>query len=155
MKQKEIVQEIISFYLCLSLFYEGIYKMAYWHNFSAWLHHAPLLQSVTGLLGYVIPVWEIALAVCLLIPATRVRSLYITLVILVVFILWVAIWMFFTKRIYWPFHGLWSPATWKEKILISLLNSWLAFTAILIIKLRKPSAGQQIAENLDPRPNSR
>src|SRR5579859_7081513 len=155
MKQKEIVQELITFYLCLSLFYEGVYKLAYWHNFSVWLCRAPLLQSIGGPLGYIIPIGEIVLAVCLLIPATRLQSLYISLGILVVFILWVAIWTSITKRIYWPFHGFSSRGTWREKILISLLNSWLAFTAILVTKLRKPSAGQQIAENLEPRPNSR
>lgn len=130
MKTRKIVVEIICLILLLNFFYEGIYKIAYWGSFGLYMKHAPLLSPIWQILTYVIPIGEIALALSFLAPSFRGNALYISIVVMVVFVLWIMSVYLFTLRVFWPFHALWEKPTWLQKMLISMGMCWLAFAAI-------------------------
>ena len=132
MKTRKIIVEVICVILLLNFFYEGIYKIAYWGNYAFWVKHAPLLKPVGQVLTYAIPVGEIVLALSFLAPKFRVRALYLSVGVLMVFVLWIMSSYLFTTRIFWPYHALWEKPTWMQKMLISLGLCWLSFTAILL-----------------------
>jgi hypothetical protein len=134
MKTRKIIVEIICLILLLNFFYEGIYKIAYWGNYAFWVKHAPLLRPIWQLLTYIIPVGEIALALSFLAPKFRIKALYISIGVLIVFVLWVMSSYLFTSRLFWPYHALWEKPTWMQKMLISLGLSWLALTALILAK---------------------
>jgi hypothetical protein len=134
MKARQIVVEVIYMILILNFFYEGIYKIAYWSSFSIWLHHAPLLKPIWVILTYAIPLGEIILALSLISPTYRLTALYISIPVLIVFILWIMGVFLFTHRLFWPYHALWKKPTWMEKMMISLGFCWLAFIAIVFSK---------------------
>jgi hypothetical protein len=132
MKTRKIIVEVICFILLMNWFYEGIYKLAYWPNFSFYIKHAPLLKSVGQILAYAIPIGEIGLALMFLFSRQRVRALYLSIGTLIVFVLWVMSSCLFTRRIFWPYHALWAEPTWMQKMLISLGLCWMAFMSIIL-----------------------
>lgn len=134
MKTRKVIVEVICLILLLNFFYEGIYKIAYWGNYAFWMKHAPLLRPVWQVLTYVIPVGEIALALSFLAPKFRVRALYITIGVLMVFVLWIMSVYLFTGYLFWPYHALWEKPTWMQKMLISLGLCWMALIAIVLSK---------------------
>jgi len=72
------------------------------------------------------------LSLLFLIPSYRVAAFYITIIVSVIFILWIMSVYLFTHYLFWPYHALWEKSTWMQKMLISAGMSWLAFTAILL-----------------------
>jgi len=136
MKTRKIIIEIICFVLLMNWFYEGIYKVAYWSNFSFYMKHAPLLKPVWQILAYGIPAGEIGLALMFLFTKQRVRALYITIGALMVFVFWVMSVYLFAHRVFWPYHALWAKPTWMQKMLISVGLCWGAFIAAMLLNPR-------------------
>jgi hypothetical protein len=144
--------EAICLILILYFFYEGIYKIAYFGNYAFWLHHAPLLKPVAGILQYLIPIGELVLSLSLIAPSYRGVALGITFIVLIIFLSWIMSVYLFTNRLFWPYHALWHKPTWMQKMLISTGLLWLSFIAIIVLRntptihftrridLRKPSA---------------
>lgn len=132
MKMRKIIVEIICFILLMNWFYEGIYKVAYWSNFSLYMKHAPLLKPVWQVLAYGIPVGEIVLALMFIFPKQRVRALYISIGVSMVFVFWIISVYLFTNRLFWPYHAMWKGPTWMQKMVISLGVCWGAFTVIVL-----------------------
>ena len=132
MKTRRIIVEVICFVLLMNWFYEGIYKVAYWGSFSFYIKHAPLLKPVWQVLAYGIPVGEIALALLFLVPKYRTRALYISIGVLIAFVLWVMSWHLITERLFWPYHAPWNKPTWMQKMVISLGICWIAFMSVIL-----------------------
>jgi hypothetical protein len=129
-----VIIEAICFLLMLNFFYEGIHKVAYFKNYGFWLTHEPLIMSLGKFLQYSIPIIEISIALLLFKPKYRNQILYLIIILQVVFIFWIMSVYFFTHYLFWPYHAFWSKPTWMQKMGYSLLLSWLAFIAIIIIK---------------------
>jgi hypothetical protein len=132
MKTRKIIVEIICFTLMMNFFYDGIYKMAYWQNFGVWMYYAPLLDSVSGVLKYSIPIGEIILAVSFFLPRFRKWALYASIGALLIFVFWIMTVSLFTHRLFWPFQALWAKPNWIEKMLFSLAFCWLSFVALIL-----------------------
>jgi len=127
MKTRIIVIEVICWILLLNFFYEGVYKLIYFHQYALWLRYEPFQRPVTGVLAYVIPIGEILLSFLFLIPSCRVTAFYISIIVLVGFVIWIMSSILFTHTMFWPYHALWDKPTWIQKILI-----WLSFMAIIL-----------------------
>jgi hypothetical protein len=134
MKASHFVADLLLFLLMVILFYDGIYKIAYWSNYANWLHRAPLLKPLWVPLTYIIPLGEIGLAFSLLISKLRIRSLYIVIITQILYVLWIAFSHALSDQIYWPFHDLlWKHPLWTQKAYISLVLVWTAFICNLLL----------------------
>ena len=147
MKTRKIIVEVICFVLLMFWFYEGVYKVAYWGSFSFYMRHAPLLGPVWQVLAYGIPLAEISLALMFLFPKQKLRALYISIGILMLFVLWVMTWNMFTGRLFWPYHALWERPTWMQKMLVSLGLCWIAFVAAILLTHKYKSTYQNLAKS--------
>ena len=134
MKTRKIIIEVICFVLLMNFFYEGIYKVAYWQQFGAYLKHAPLTRYAWQPLTYGIPIGEIVLALSFFKTSFRMRALYISIISFLLFVFWVMCSFLFTNTLFWPFHALWAKPTWIQKMLIALGLCWMAFAAIVLLK---------------------
>ena len=134
MKTRKIIVEIICFILLMNFFYEGIYKIAYWGSFGHYIKHAPLLEPFWQILVYCVPGGEIILALTFFSSGFRIKALYISIAVLLMFVFWIMSVYLFTPRLFWPYHALWKNPTWMQKMLISLGLCWLSFTALIILR---------------------
>jgi hypothetical protein len=133
MKTKKLIVEIICLLLLLNFFYEGIYKLFYIQKYGFWLHHATFLKPISRFFTYTIPIGEIILSILFLVPSCRVFALYSSLGLLISFILYIASTFLFSHSIFfWPYHAFWDHPTWMQKMISSLILSWLAFAAIIL-----------------------
>lgn len=139
MNLKVIARETILLILLFYLFFEGVYKVANWHSYSIWIHHAPLIDRVPGS-SYIIAIGEILLSLVFLVPSWQDRGLYIVTILSIAYILWVIIWHFFTSDFMLPYEQPWKRTTWFHRTMISSILSWIAFFGILLSKSRpKPN----------------
>lgn len=132
MKSRKFFLELIVLILVLYFFYEGIYKIAYWSNYSVWLHHAPLIKPFWVPLTYLIPIGEITLAGALLAPRFRINTLYWIIALLIPYILWLGAIHVFSAQLFWPYHSLFKSPTWKEKVLTALGLAWISLIALIL-----------------------
>jgi len=138
MKTKKIVVEVICFVLLMFWFYEGIYKVAYFHQFGLYIMHAPVVERVGFVLKYVIPLGEMGMAVLFFFVRYRRLALYSSIVVLIVFVLWIISFRYFTNKFIWPYYVLWRyPPPWMQKLLISIGLCWISFLAILLSAPKK------------------
>jgi len=141
MKQKVFFAEFISYLLCLIFFYDGIYKIAYWHNYATWMRHAPFIKPVWMPLTYFIPVAQIVLAVRVVMERYKVQSFYYMAAFSILFLVWLMLSILFSEKVFFPFHNIFVHVlTWREKFGFALVESWLAFIGIVLMK------GKLIAE---------
>jgi hypothetical protein len=138
MKTRKMFVEVICFILLINFFYEGIYKIAYIHDYEVWLANVSLLKNYQNIFAYFLPIGEILLALCLLIPNLKIRALYAIIVVSILFVLWILSVFLFKPQTFWPFHALWVRPSWMQKMLISLSFSWLSFIAIVLSKRSFP-----------------
>jgi hypothetical protein len=132
MKTRKVFLELIVLVLVLNFFYEGIYKIAHWNEYSTWLHRAPLIRPFWVPLTYMIPIGEIALAGTLLVTSYRIKALYWIIILLIVYILWMGSIHVFSGQLFWPYHSLWKNPNWSEKVFISLGLSWISMIALVL-----------------------
>jgi len=133
MKTKKIIAEIICFVLLMYWFYEGIYKVVHLSDFGLYITHAPLLKSIGRVLKYVIPFGEVGLAILFVIPKYKMASLYISIGLLIAFLLWImSVYLFAHRLFFSPYHAWWQKPIWMHKMLISLGLCWFGFVAIIL-----------------------
>jgi hypothetical protein len=149
MNFRKILVDLICLGLALDLFYEGISKVIYWYPYSVWLHHAPLLSPMAPVLSFLLPVFELGLALLLFLPAYRSRALYIMIAAYILFLAWVmGVYFFINPKFFYPYQTLIPNRTWQPKIFLTLGLTWVAFIAIIFSNetlhirkiLRKPPA---------------
>jgi|GEM_PF-1061013 len=133
MKARKVIVEVICFVLMMFWFYEGIYKIAYFKQFGVYITHAPLIHPVGEILKYLIPFGEVGLALSLMVSGTKKASLYSTIGLLILFIVWIMSVYLFAHHSFWPYHAMWINPTWMQKMLISLGLCWMAFSAIVLL----------------------
>jgi hypothetical protein len=132
MNKKQIFLELSYFVLILYLFFEGISKIIFRSSFSMWLQRAPFLESFHVPLTFIIPLTELILSICLIIPVTRVKALTFVIILFTCHILWIITFQTFAKPFFFfPYVEFWDGPTWTEKILVSLILIGVGLFALL------------------------
>jgi len=84
MKRFSITDVIASFFILLFL-YTGLLKLMGLEQFREELNSSPLPSSILGMIAWAIPITEILLATALITPRFRLKGLYATLVLMLLF----------------------------------------------------------------------
>lgn len=137
---KKWLTDIICLYLILNFFYEGIYQLAFFQQYSFWINHAPVIKKSGSFLQYLIPTLLFYTSFCLI--AQKYRSTGFVLVILaeLVFTLWIIYVYKYTGYLFWPFNAFWNNPTWIEKMIYGLFMAWLAIAGAV---LHQPSEAKK------------
>ena len=131
---KRIVVEVISV-LILSLFlYAAISKIMDYSVFKEQLADSPILGRISGFLAWMLPAFELALVVLLAVPRWRLKGLYTSLVLLLVFIVYIIVMMATVDHLPCSCGGLLEQLSWKGHIIFNGIFSLLAAIAIRLQK---------------------
>ena len=84
MKSKSLENSIVGTLVVLFL-YTTAEKLINWKQFLLQLKQSPILSPAAQLFGWVVPTIEITIIILLLIPGCRLKGLYSTLVIIILF----------------------------------------------------------------------
>ena len=80
-----VLVTVISWFFILLFLYTGMAKLMDVHSFREQLVGSPILGSVAGFVAWALPITEIVLAILLFIPATQIKGLWVSLILMVVF----------------------------------------------------------------------
>lgn len=126
-------------YLFIILFlYTGIVKLTEIHLFKEQLISSPLLSSMAGFVAWALPFGEILLAVLLFLPDWRLKGLYATLAVMILFTIYVTIILFMDDHLSCSCGGIIEDLTPRQHVFFNVACSILAGLAIFV--LRRPNA---------------
>jgi uncharacterized membrane protein YphA (DoxX/SURF4 family) len=135
--KKEITRDVISAVVLLLFLYTSISKLTEHGRFKAVLATSPLLKKYAGFLAFGIPVAELLLAILLFLPATRLKGLYGSLGLMLVFTIYLAWMVRFAAHLPCNCGGVISNMNWNQHIVFNLAILGLIVFGIICYRTKK------------------
>lgn len=133
-RQLYILIEIISALLILLFVYTGISKLNEHNNFQAVLSQSPLIGARSNFLSWSIPILELFTAVLLFLPFSRKWGLFISLILMIVFTVYVFYMIVFIPHLPCNCGGVIKKMAWKEHLLFNIFFAAIAFIGFWLHK---------------------
>ena len=151
MKRAALIEIIAMLFMILFL-YTGISKIMDYTLFKEQIADSPLLEPVAPWIAWVLPKMEIVVAILLFIPSLRLKALYTSLVLMILFLFYVLYIFLFNAHLPCSCGGVLQQLSWKGHIIFNCIFIALAVIAILLErKIKKemkmgPNFSQQIIQ---------
>lgn len=129
--KKETIAEIISFLFIILFLYTGISKLMDYTLFKEQISTSPILQPVAASLAWLLPLTELAVCLALFIPKYRLQGLYSSLVLMVLFTVYILFILSFNNKLPCSCGGVIELLSWKAHILFNVVFIALAIIGIL------------------------
>lgn len=127
---KKTFSDLVSYLLILLFVYAATSKLLDYEKFRVQLGQSPLLTSFAGFVAWFIPVLEIAAAVFLMIPLTRIKAFYLSLSLLVMFTAYLVAIIHFSFYVPCTCGGILQNLDWNTHILFNLFFILLTIAAV-------------------------
>jgi len=135
MKRSTII-EMISFAFILLFLYVGISKFVDFKNTQFDFNQAPVIGRYPTLFATIIPLLEIATAICLFVPRWRKIGLFATSTLMIIFTVYVA----YMLRAYTAYErpcscgGIMRKLSWQSHLYFNIIATALSFFAIMLFR---------------------
>jgi hypothetical protein len=129
-----IIIDIISAVLLLLLLYTAISKLIDYTNFRKVLSITPHLKPFSRFIAISLPAIELAIAILLFFPTLRIKGLYASMVLLILFTIYLIYMISFTPKLPCSCGGVLKDLTWREHVLFNLFFIFLALVGIVLAK---------------------
>ncbi|MHB8205897.1 MauE/DoxX family redox-associated membrane protein [Mucilaginibacter sp.] len=103
----------------------------------------PLMKLFAPILGWLMPVIEILIAIGLLFSRFRLKALYVSVILLVLFVLYITGMLLTNQHLPCTCGGIISNMSWKQHLIFNMVFIIIALTAILKLKKHKVSPLQE------------
>ena len=132
-----LIADIISGVLLILFLYTSISKLAGYATFTIVLSSSPLLKPLAGIIAWLLPVTEIAIALLLFFPVTRPKGLQASFILISVFTLYLVYMVLFTPHLPCNCGGVLQFLTWPQHILFNVFFILLSGVGILLYQKNK------------------
>ena len=130
-KAKGIVTEVIISAFILLFMYTATSKIYTFKSFDKVLSEVPLFGPFHLFIAVLIPVSEIIIGILLIVPKTKKPGLYATLILMIVFTIYLIYMVLTSSRLPCSCGGFISSLSWKNHIWLNTGLICLAFLGIL------------------------
>lgn len=137
MKQPFLVDAIAYFFILL-FFYTGVEKFTEISAFKDQLVASPVLGSMAGFVAWALPITEVILAIALFIPRWRLKALYASGILMVLFTLYVAILLLIDTHISCSCGGIIENLSPRQHLLFN--GAAIVLAGIAIFSARCPQS---------------
>lgn len=137
MKTKQIVIEIISYAFILLFAYTALSKLFMYPISLHDLERSPVISPLALPLSILLPALELTICGLLMFDKTRMMGLYASLILMVVFTLYVAFIITIVKKTPCSCGGLIRDLTWRQHLVFNIVFTMLAGIAVWL-KRRMP-----------------
>lgn len=127
---RKLIAEIIGGLFILLFLYTALSKLSEIALFRLVLRSSPLISDYANLVSILIPVSEILVSLLLFIPGTRRRGLYAAFLLMLIFTLYLAYMLSFTRQLPCSCGGVISRLTWKQHLVFNIAFTLLAIAGI-------------------------
>lgn len=130
-KKKELIFDVITFVFIMLFVYTAASKFMAFDRFTKVLGKSPLLGHFNILLAYLIPITELILSLLLLINKTKRTGLFFSLLLMIVFTLYLVYMVNSGSTLPCLCGGVISSLSWTEHIFFNMI-----FIALAVFGLR-------------------
>jgi len=137
MNKKKIllISEVISL-LYVSLFlYTALSKLRTYTETREQLSLMPLMDGISDLMSWLLPVFEIIVGMLIFIPTTRKKGLYLGIGIMIMFTLYVAYLLVYHPHLPCTCGGFLQNLTWPEHLVFNI--GFIALGLVALVLYRK------------------
>ena len=145
MKRTTIIEAIVFLYAILFL-YTGISKLIDYHVFKENIAESPILAPIATPIAWGLPWVEFVATGLLIIPRWRLKGLYTSLILMILFTGYVIGILLFDEHLPCSCGGILQQLTWPQHMIFNTTFIILAIIAILL--QRKEKKAQQIKWNV-------
>jgi len=131
MKRATITEFIALFFVILFL-YTGISKLMDYLVFKEQIALSPLLAPVANWIAILLPAVEILVAIVLFIPLTRLKGLYASGILMVLFTGYIIYILNFNPQLPCTCGGVLEALTWPQHLVFNVVCIALAITGIVL-----------------------
>ena len=134
--KKAILIDVISYAFAFLFVYTAVSKFFILDIFLEDIQKISIIKSFAPIITLLIPILEILVSLCLIIPNKRLLGLYSSFILMVVFTLYVAGVLLFTESKYRPCTcgGVIRELTWKQHLWLNTGLTLLSFAGIILQK---------------------
>jgi len=136
MKQKTAI-EIISSLLILLFVYAALSKLFEYNGFKVQLRNSEWLKPIAGIIAWLVPAIELAISLMITVKATRILGLYASLILLLIFTLYIAGMLLSGMRLPCSCGGIIQQLSWKQHLLFNLFFLLLSLIGIVFERKQK------------------
>jgi len=136
MNQKTAI-EIISSLLILLFVYAALSKLFEYSGFKVQLRNSEWLKPFAGIIAWLVPAIELAISLMLTVKVTRILGLYASLILLLVFTLYIAGMLLSGMRLPCSCGGIIQQLSWKQHLLFNLFFLLLSLIGIVLERKQK------------------
>ncbi|HXB28987.1 MAG TPA: MauE/DoxX family redox-associated membrane protein [Puia sp.] len=134
---KKYFPDFISFLFIFLFVYAAVSKLVDFSSFNAQLAQSPLLTGFTGWIILIIPVIEIMIAILLSINRLRLKGLYASFTIMIMFTVYIIVILNFSEFIPCSCGGVLQHMSWKTHLAFNIVLVLLAALSILRLETYK------------------
>jgi len=132
--KRTIIIEIIAILFMILFLYTGISKLMDHNVFKAQLEESPVMGPFSAIIAWGLPLLEILIAIILLLPVYRLKGLYASLFLMIVFTIYVIVLVSFSDQLPCSCGGILQELSWKQHIVFNCLFTGLAAWAIWLYR---------------------
>ncbi|SRR5258708_18574315 len=130
--KKSFVIEIIAYLFTILFLYTGISKLMDHTVFREQLAVSPVLQPFASWMAWALPLAELVIAVMLFIPVWRLKGLYATLSMMILFTIYIGAILLFDDRLPCSCGGVIEFLSWPQHLILNGLLILTATTGIVL-----------------------
>lgn len=132
-KSVVFLSKSIAILVALLFVYAAVSKILEFENFQAQLGQSPLISAYTGFISYTVLILELTISLLLIIPQTRLVSLYAAAALMVMFTTYIVAILNFSANIPCSCGGILESMGWKAHLIFNIVITILCFIAVLIL----------------------
>jgi hypothetical protein len=130
--RRMLFADMISGLLLLLFLYTSISKLTDNELFKNVLTASPLLKRYAGIIAWLIPSTEVAIAILLFIPRFRIKGLIASVILIALFTIYLLYMIAFTPNLPCSCGGVIKLLTWPQHIMFNLFFIFLSLTGIIL-----------------------
>jgi hypothetical protein len=129
---KRWIADIIWGLLIVLFVYAASSKLFDYNQFSTQLGRSPLIGSYATVIAWMVPAIELIIVAMLTIKPTRIQGLYASLILLLIFTLYIAGMLLSGEHLPCSCGGVISALSWKQHLIFNLFFMALSIAGILL-----------------------
>jgi uncharacterized membrane protein YphA (DoxX/SURF4 family) len=129
---KGIIVDVISILLILLFGYAATSKLITYNQFVWQIAKSPILKEISPYLALVVPIIEFTVCIMLVIPKWRLKGLYGSITLMIIFTLYIAFILTFSKHVPCNCGGVLQNLRWKNHLIFNICFLGLSFSGIFL-----------------------
>lgn len=134
MNSVTVITWLIRLLLIFHFFCDGLIKLMDMQWFGLWLRTIVGNVAITNILIYAIPIFEVVVALLLIVQSLALRMLYAAFGFFIFMVSGIVI--IFSKGVVFlhPYHTYWNEPEWNEVIILNISFAIIAFAGIVCLE---------------------